>query len=403
MTWWTRELRRRVAMTMTLTSAAVAALIAAMPQDAAAQVAALPSASPALAAAAAANTPADCAAIADGEARLACYDRLHGRAPSAPPPSTVAREPGVAVPAALPVAAAAKQPGADDPCSRLPEASGSARNYLGSTLSERWELTCRDQMPRFLPRPYKPVYLLPVSWTTRSNRSPSMGASESPDNGVVQALDLDKNEAKFQISLKSKIWSLDNDGTLSLWGAYTQSSRWQVYNGRVSRPFRETNYEPELIATHGTDLALPFGWKASMVGLSLNHQSNGRAEPLSRSWNRVIGEVALERGETTVSLRPWWRILNSGGDDNPQIQDYVGRGEVLVTQKLGRHVLALTARHSLRFGDRSRGSAQLEWAFPIGGGLHGYLQLFNGYGESLIDYNFRESRIGLGISVIEWR
>jgi phospholipase A1 len=350
-------------------------------------------------AAAAATTPADCTAIADSQARLACYDRLHGRAPDAPPPSAAARAEPQPVPATLPVAAAS--PRADDPCTRLPEAAGSAHSYLGSTLSERWELSCRDQMPRFLPRPYKPVYLLPVSWSSRTNRAPLQ--SETPDNSLVTALDLDKNEAKFQVSLKSKIWALDDAGTLSVWGAYTQSSRWQVYNGRESRPFRETNYEPELILVHGTDVALPFGWKASMLGLSLNHQSNGRATTLSRSWNRVIGEVALERGETTVSLRPWWRILNTGVDDNPRIQDYMGRGEVLVTQKIGRHVLALTARHSLRFGDRSRGSAQLEWAFPIGGGLHGYLQLFSGYGESLIDYNFRESRIGLGVSVVEWR
>ena len=400
---WIRQIRRRLAAIVTLATAVLAALIAAVPDGAWAQVAALPDENPALTAAAAAKTAADCAAIADNMARLACYDRRHGRAPDAPPPSAVARQPVQPVPAALPVAAAASAPRVDDPCSRLPEASGSARNYLGSTLSERWELSCRDQMPRFLPRPYKPVYLLPVSWTSRSNRSPAPSSSESPDNGVIQALDLDKNEAKFQISLKSKIWALDDHGTLSVWGAYTQSSRWQVYNGRVSRPFRETNYEPELILTHGTHVALPFGWKASMVGLSLNHQSNGRAAPLSRSWNRVIGELSFERDETTVSLRPWWRVLNSGSDDNPHIQDYVGRGEVLVTQKLGRHVLALTARHSLRFGDRSRGSAQLEWAFPIGGGLHGYLQLFSGYGESLIDYNFRESRVGLGVSVIEWR
>jgi phospholipase A1 len=383
---WIRELRHRFAMAVTLLTALLAALIAALPTDASAQ-----------------SEPRaqDCAAIADNSARLACYDRLHGRPPEVAPPSAAVQAPVQPVPAALPVAAAASMPG-EDPCSRLPEASGSARNYLGSTLSERWELSCRDQLPRFLPRPYKPVYLLPVSWTSRSNRSPAR-SSETPDNGLVDALDLDKNEAKFQISLKSKIWSLDDHGTLSVWGAYTQSSRWQVYNGRVSRPFRETNYEPELIVTHGSDVTLPFGWKASLVGLSFNHQSNGRAAPLSRSWNRLIGELSLERGETTVSLRPWWRILNTGNDDNPRIQDYVGRGEVLVTQKLGRHVLALTARHSLRFGDRSRGSAQLEWAFPIGGGLHGYLQLFSGYGESLIDYNFRESRVGLGVSVVEWR
>ncbi|UXH78693.1 phospholipase A [Roseateles amylovorans] len=350
--------------------------------------------------------PGDCTRIDDPAARLSCYDRMHSRpADPAPPASTSAARPAVPTDGtarrltAAPVpAAAASAP--EDPCSRLPEAAGSARSYLGSTLSERWELTCRDQLPAFLPRPYKPVYLLPVSWTSRANRDPR--GSESPDNGVVNALDLDKNEAKFQVSLKSKIWSMDDFGTFAVWGAYTQSSRWQVYNGRSSRPFRETNYEPEVILTHGMDVGLPFGWKARMASVSFNHQSNGRAQPLSRSWNRVIGELNLERGETTVSLRPWWRI-EDGTDDNPGIKDYMGRGELLVTQKWGQHVVTLQGRHSLRSGDRSRGSAQLEWAFPIGAGLHGYAQLFHGYGESLIDYNFRETRIGLGVSVIEWR
>src|SRR6185436_3111420 len=116
-----------------------------MPQDVSAQVAALPTENPAMSAASSAKTPADCAAIRDNDARLACYDRLSGRAPDAPPPSAAAQVRLQPVPAALPVAAAASSPRVDDPCSRLPEASGSARNYLGSTLSERWELSCRDQ------------------------------------------------------------------------------------------------------------------------------------------------------------------------------------------------------------------------------------------------------------------
>jgi phospholipase A1/A2 len=345
-----------------------------------------------------------CTRIPDAKDRLTCYDRAHGRLlpepVTAPPTLGGVATNGIAlVPVATPNLPAANDP--TDPCAR-PKAAGSARDYLGSTLSERWELSCSDQLPAFLPRPYKPVYLLPVSWTSRANQAPRN--SESPDNGVVQALNLDKNEAKFQVSLKSKLWSLNDHGTLAVWGGYTQSSRWQVYNGRISRPFRETNYEPEILLTHGMGVGLPFGWTARMASLSLNHQSNGRSQPYSRSWNRLIGELSLERNDTVVALRPWLRFKESASsDDNPGIEDYVGRGEALITQKWGRHVLALQLRHSLRSGDRSRGSAQFEWAFPIGGGLHGYAQLFSGYGESLIDYNFRETRLGLGISVVEWK
>ena len=66
-----REFRRRLAMAMTWAAAVLAALIAAMPQDASAQVAALPAENPAMSAASSAKTPADCAAIRDNDARLA--------------------------------------------------------------------------------------------------------------------------------------------------------------------------------------------------------------------------------------------------------------------------------------------------------------------------------------------
>ena len=60
-------------------------------------------------------------------------------------------------------------------------------------------------------------------------------------------------------------------------------------------------------------------------------------------------------------------------------------------------------RHSLRGGDRSHGSAQLEWSYPLDGALHLYTQWFTGYGESLIDYNHRQNKLGVGISIVDWR
>ncbi|MCX7219114.1 MAG: phospholipase A [Burkholderiales bacterium] len=138
--------------------------------------------------------------------------------------------------------------------------------------------------------------------------------------------------------------------------------------------------------------------------MSLTHQSNGRAQPLSRSWNRVIAEIGMEKGDWSLSLRPWWRIKEAAADDdNPGIENYIGRGELLITRAMGHHVLTLRGRHSLKGGAESRGSAQLDWAFPIGSGVHGYLQLFTGYGESMIDYNIKQTKLGVGISLVEWR
>ena len=62
----------------------------------------------------------------------------------------------------------------------------------------------------------------------------------------------------------------------SLWVGYTQQSHWQVYNSEASRPFRETNYEPEvMLAFHPDRRLLGFDWR--LLDVSLVHQYNARA------------------------------------------------------------------------------------------------------------------------------
>ncbi|MDP2008126.1 MAG: phospholipase A [Rubrivivax sp.] len=327
-------------------------------------------------------TAADCLPLADAAARLACYDRLHGRVLPPPTPSVPATE-----------TAAALRP--------LPEVAPAPKSPMpaGSLLALRWDLDApRDEL--FAPRAYKPVYLLPVTWTDHLNLRPT---SPAPDHSEPADLELRALETKYQLSLKAKLAHSVLGTPVSLWGGYTQSSRWQVYNGAASRPFRETNYEPELMVVWPMQGEL-LGWRMRMGSLSLNHQSNGRSLPLSRSWNRIIGTLALERGDWVAELRPWVRIREGlRDDDNPDMADHIGRGEVLLSRYREDHAFTLQLRHSLRAGARSRGSAQLEWVFPLTGALHGYFQLFNGHGESLVDYNLSQTKIGLGVTIAGWR
>jgi phospholipase A1 len=322
------------------------------------------------------DTPADCVRIDDDAARLVCYDRAHKRDP---------------------VPAGVKKP---DPDANSASSTPPRRRAADSLFDDRWDLDGRRKGELFFPRAYKPVYALPFTWTDRVNEQPS---SPSSVNTVTQPLVLRPIEVKYQLSLKAKLWE-DLLGTpLRIWGGYTQSSRWQVYNGHESRPFRETNYEPEIIFAWPLDYSL-WGWRLRQLSVAANHQSNGRELPLSRSWNRVIGEAALERGNWTLQVRPWLRLHERrADDDNPDISNHIGRAEMLMTGKLGNHIVALQLRHTLRGGSSSRGSAQLEWSFPIDGALHGYAQWFGGYGESLIDYNHRQNKIGFGVSIVEWR
>ena len=277
----------------------------------------------------------------------------------------------------------------------------SSNDFKDSLLDSRWELTPNSKLGTWNLRAYQPVYLLPIYWTTDKNKQPS---SPNPSNTVPQdeSLDLKSSEAKFQISFKTKALESIFGDYGDLWVGYTQSSRWQVYNEAESRPFRETNYEPEVSLVFGTDYRL-LGLDGRLLGLSLNHQSNGRSDPLSRSWNRVIFNMGFERDNFALMLRPWYRIPESASDDNnADITDYIGRGDLTAFYRWNQHDFSLMLRHSLRGGDRSHGAVQFDWAFPIRGNLRGHVQLFDGYGESLIDYNHRAFYAGLGVSLMNW-
>ena len=206
----------------------------------------------------------------------------------------------------------------------------------------------------------------------------------------------------IQLSFKTKIVENLFGDNGDIWGAYTQSSRWQVYNSEDSRPFRETNYEPEVMLVFRNNYSIA-GWRGRMTGISLTHQSNGRSDPLSRSWNRAILSVGLDRENWALTLRPWYRFKEDAHtDNNADIEDYVGRGDATLTYSKNGHEFSVMGRHSLRGGNQSHGALQLDWGFPINRQLRGHMQVFDGYGESLIDYNHKATYVGLGISLLEW-
>ncbi|WP_426700291.1 phospholipase A [Rhodanobacter sp. Col0626] len=268
-----------------------------------------------------------------------------------------------------------------------------------SLLDSRWELSPESKLGTFNIRGYQPVYVMPVFATNRQNNQPH---SPNSNNTVDQSEQLDNVEAKFQLSLKAKVWQGVFGDAGDLWVGYTQSSRWQVYNSKLSRPFRETNYEPEAMLVFNTNYHV-FGWDGRLLGIGVNHQSNGRGDPQSRSWNRVIANVGFERDGWTVMVRPWWRIPESKRtDDNPDISDYMGRGEVQVVREWRGQEFGMLLRHSMRGGSHSHGAARFSWSFPVAGNLRGYMEVFKGYGESLIDYNHNATYLGVGVSLLDW-
>ena len=251
-------------------------------------------------------------------------------------------------------------------------------------------------------RPHQQSYLM-IQKSSNINNQPY---SPAPGRSVATPYDLDAAEAKFQLSFKTDFATQDVDlwgmKTLRLWGAYTQQSYWQVFNTRNSSPFRETDYEPEMIATFGTGNET--GWK--LLNLGLLHQSNGRSNPDSRSWNRVYAQGGWEWGGFSLLGRGWWRIPESAAkNDNPDITHYMGYGDLVLRWEPdnGTQSVELLLRNNLSLS-QNLGYMQLDWTLPVelGKAARLHAEITNGYGESLIDYNHRQTTVGLGISFREW-
>lgn len=257
-----------------------------------------------------------------------------------------------------------------------------------------WELSRDAQNGTFLFRPYQPNYFMPWRYSNRPNTHPF-----SPTLGHAAAVPLQSNEVRFQLSFKTKLWENIFDSQEALWFGYTQQSNWQLYNTVQSSPIRETNYEPELILTIPIDRSLP-GMNLKMFNIGFVHQSNGQSGRYSRSWNRVYLQSGLERGNFLLMIRPWYRLpAPSRSDDNPDIRQFMGSGDIQGVWIGDENVLSALGRYSFQ---GHKGALKLNWVFPIKGRLKGYFEYFNGYGESLIDYNQSQQIIALGILLSTW-
>jgi len=168
--------------------------------------------------------------------------------------------------------------------------------------------------------PYRMNYILPVTHNSSANEAPFQDFFE-PGEGI------DDTEEKFQISVQFEPWGEVGESGITPYFTYTQLALWQVYNRDISSPFRETNYEPEFGVRFNPDWGF-LGMRSSSMRVGFNHQSNGRGEPLSRSWNRIYATLAFESGNFITVIRPWIRIKeNAEDDDNPDIEDFLGNFE----------------------------------------------------------------------------
>lgn len=228
--------------------------------------------------------------------------------------------------------------------------------------------------------PYRKNYIIPMSYDTKEKS------------------DREQFETSFQFSIEKPIsynfFGLDE----SISVAYTQKSFWQTT--AESSPFRETNYKPEVF------VQFPYKNSETLKGykVSLIHESNGRKDDFSRSWNRLYLETYLQFSNLFVIPRVWYRIPESSADDdNPDIDKYYGYGDLKLLYPYKKHTFELSLRNNLRPNSHNKGAAELNWTFPLPSFMatensYGLIQVFSGYGDSLIDYDKEIHKIGFGIA-----
>lgn len=215
--------------------------------------------------------------------------------------------------------------------------------------------------------------------------------------------------ARIQISFKYQIFGTRHAQGLPLsWRdglhfAYTQRMFWDL--GATSSPFRNIDFQPELFyLTPSTSLAS--GISLSAQG-GFRHESNGRSGSESRNLNTlyVAPMVALPLGRGySLSVAPRLSLLVGDKSDNPDIRRYRGIGSLFL--EVGKDDgLRLTTSTRLNFAS-GKGALAADLSYPLwrllGGSADFYLfgQSFIGYGENLLDYNRRTTRLRLGLALV---
>ncbi len=260
-------------------------------------------------------------------------------------------------------------------------------------VTRRLAIEDATDLVRFVITPHRPNYLI-YSYNFDGYDDDSFEQQYGEDVGFSGG------EVDFQISFKFPVIKQVLNTRSSLMFAYSNRSFWQIFDNSGSSPFRETNHEPEAWLTWYTDWKL-LGLTNRAFDLGVVHQSNGQGGVLSRSWNRVYARFIVERGNAAFAIKPWYRIPErKKEDDNRDIEDYLGNFEFQGVYKHRKQLFELFFRNTLR--DDYRGALQLGWSFPVSNRLKGYVQYYYGYGESLIDYNHRVNKLGVGIKLTDW-
>ncbi|MDT0647390.1 phospholipase A [Zunongwangia sp. F260] len=204
----------------------------------------------------------------------------------------------------------------------------------------------------------------------------------------------DNSDAKYQISFKQLLTRNTLPLNTYLFLTYTQKAFWDLYS--FSSPFSDINFNP------GIGLGKPIFNKddrlMALAYLEYEHESNGRDSIYSRSWNRLsLSFETTINPRTSIRLKGWLPFKYK--EDNPDILEYMGYGELNISYELQpeKWILDLQLRKGSNFDDW-KGSIRTQLFYRPFKMDNQYLMLewYHGYGESLIDYDQYRSMVRVG-------
>lgn len=189
-----------------------------------------------------------------------------------------------------------------------------------------------------------------------------------------------------------------------LYFAYTQTSWFQNYNKMDSRPFRDTDYQPEFFYSY--ERRMPFlGGELRDISLGFVHTSNGERELRSRTQNRFLVRA---KWEYPVSAKAFlgvqagvWVYIGTNFEgfihDNKDLAKYRGYNDLKVYFKNDGHLIEAYIRPPLTL--EYYPYFELAYTLRVMRNMGIYVQYVNGYGDNMYEYNLKSQRLGIGFSL----
>lgn len=198
----------------------------------------------------------------------------------------------------------------------------------------------------------------------------------------------------LQISIRQRLTRSRLPFSSFLYLTYTQKSFWNLY--AESAPFKDNNYNPGIgigrYIIHDNKL---YG----VMCLQLEHESNGKDGPASRSWNMIsISAKYFINYRLSVSGKLWLPYVD--GDENKDLLTYRGLGYFSVEYLSRNQRWWITAEVSPRKKVLNINTT-LTAAYQISrnNNLYLYARFFEGTGESLLEFNKYTINTRFGICI----